>query len=509
MSGQPRQPYLDKVILAVAHSATLQASLCGLILASLYLWHMNRAIATVPEEFTKLIQKPWTKEEMQEAYRKAQESPRDVTPYLLSKKNRRYIVIGGSGLIGGWIVQHLLMRGEDPAAIRILDLSTPTRPEVAANKIKFIKVDVGDSEAVSRAYSEPWPKSVSKLPITVFHTVGLILVTDRKPQFLAPYMRVNADGPKHSLKAAKENGVSIFISTSSGSVGMKPPSYFPWPWQRWPKNIVQFCPNADRPNLGDPLEKFPNCYVYSKAQGEKVVRDANNSQPGFLTGSIRPSHVVYGHGVKNPSSVTWDYLRRGGSPSWIHQVPVNFVSAVNVSIGHLAYEEALLKDSSLGGRAYCVTDPNPPATYEHLYNYLMTMTTPLTPVSFPYVPHIPFLFIAYGIETYNIIRERYLTFLPAPKGDVAALQPAMLRVCTLHALFTDDKAKKEIGYKAPVSTLEGLSMAVVDWNRQWEDMSKAKANMGKVEGVDMKAEAVVPKSPFGQKSDIQASSSRT
>jgi len=62
-----------------------------------YLWHANRAISTAPAEATELAQKPWTKDEIREAYRKTQTSPTDVKPYLFSKKNRRYIVTGGSG----------------------------------------------------------------------------------------------------------------------------------------------------------------------------------------------------------------------------------------------------------------------------------------------------------------------------------------------------------------------------------------------------------------------------
>lgn len=69
----------------------------GVLLVLAYLWHANRAISTAPAEATELAQKPWTKDEITEAYRKAQTSPTDVKPYLFSRKERRYIVTGGSG----------------------------------------------------------------------------------------------------------------------------------------------------------------------------------------------------------------------------------------------------------------------------------------------------------------------------------------------------------------------------------------------------------------------------
>lgn len=69
----------------------------SLVLLSTYLWAVNRAVSIAPPEALRLAQKPWTTAEIQDAYRKAQVSASDVTPYLFGAKNRRYIVVGGSG----------------------------------------------------------------------------------------------------------------------------------------------------------------------------------------------------------------------------------------------------------------------------------------------------------------------------------------------------------------------------------------------------------------------------
>ncbi|KAJ9653442.1 hypothetical protein H2198_007390 [Neophaeococcomyces mojaviensis] len=490
-----RRPYIDYVLVAVAQSLPLQVLLGSFILLAAYIWHTSRTITTAPTEFSKLTQKPWSKEEIREAYRKVQTSPTDVRPYLFSQHNRRYIVVGGSGLVGGWIVQHLLMRGENPAAIRIIDLSEPTRKEVAEQNIVFLKADVSDAAAVSKAVNASWPKNVSALPLTVFHTVAYISPCDRKSDFLPIYVRVNIEGTRNVLKAAREAGASCFIATSSSSVGMKPPAFFPWPWQRWPKNLCQFLPNAERENLDDPLHEFGSCYSWSKAQAEQLVRSANDPRAKFLTGCIRPGHSIYGHGVQNTSSITYDYLRRGGSPSWIPTCVVNFVNAQNVSIGHLAYENAVLKNSDLGGRAYCVTDPSPPTRYGELYKVLTTLAHPLTPIAFPYVSHLPMLIMAYMIETYIIIRHRYFPALPPVTGDIAYIQPAMFNMCTLHVVYTDTKAKEEIGYRGPIETLEGFAAAVADWNKKWETLSKEKIQAGRADEVELQEGAAMPKGP--------------
>lgn len=72
-------------------------TICCFAALPLYLWHVNRATSTLPAEVEELIQKPWTPEQIKEAYRQAQTTPTDVVPYLFQKKDRRYVVVGGSG----------------------------------------------------------------------------------------------------------------------------------------------------------------------------------------------------------------------------------------------------------------------------------------------------------------------------------------------------------------------------------------------------------------------------
>lgn len=75
----------------------IQLSLGVFTLVVLYLYHANRAISTAPDEITRLTQKPWTAEQRRDAYKKAQTSPTDVRQFLFGKKDRRYVVVGGSG----------------------------------------------------------------------------------------------------------------------------------------------------------------------------------------------------------------------------------------------------------------------------------------------------------------------------------------------------------------------------------------------------------------------------
>lgn len=82
-----------------------------LLLITIYLWHVNRGMSGSPPDAAKLLSKRWTPDKVREAYEKTKSSPTDVSKHIPPKQGRRYIVIGGSGLVGGWIVQHLLIRG--------------------------------------------------------------------------------------------------------------------------------------------------------------------------------------------------------------------------------------------------------------------------------------------------------------------------------------------------------------------------------------------------------------
>lgn len=367
-------------------------------------------------------------------------------------------------------MQHLLMRGENPDAIRIVDMNPPTRKDTI-DKVDYVKADVSDVNTVKSAFQKTWPKSTTALPLTVFHCVAYINVRDRHPDMLAPYLKVIVQGTENVLETARQSGATCFITTSSASVALRPPSYFPYPWQRWPKDIYQLVPNADVSSYSSPLEEFAGCYAWTKMKAEDIVLKANS--PAFLTGTIRPGHAIYGHGANNPSSFTYDYLRRGGSPSWIAYLSANFVNAQNVSIGHLAYEDAVLKKGHPGGKGYCVTDPDPPIVYREVYKLMEVLAHPSTPLTFKYISFVILLLMSYPIEQYLLLRHRRLSWLPALPEEMTYLQPALFNCCTLHIVYTDTAAQEEVNYRAPIHSLEGFALAVLDWNDEVETKLKA------------------------------------
>lgn len=131
---------------------------------------------------------------------------------------------------------------------------------------------------------------------------------------MLPYYRVNVTGTENVLSAAKTAGASVFIATSSGAVGMRAPKFLMRPWQSWPKYQFQLLEDATLPpHQGN--DDYAMIYAVSKQEAERIVLAANNVKGEFLTGAIRPGHAIIGPGTKNSSSLTYDFLKRGGTPT--------------------------------------------------------------------------------------------------------------------------------------------------------------------------------------------------
>ncbi|KAJ5760578.1 hypothetical protein N7520_007734 [Penicillium odoratum] len=442
-------------------------------LVVLYLRHVNTAMKKTPEEAHNLSPKRWTVDEVKSAYKKASETPVDVSKSLPPKQTRRYIVVGGSGLVGGWIVQHLLCRGEDPSTIRILDLLTPTK-EVLDLGVTYIKTNITDKLIVDTVFEQPWPQSVSKLPLTVFHTAAIIRPQDRLEAFLPLCSNVNVEGTRNVLNAAKANGVSCFISTSSGSVGLHRPNFWIAPWDSLPKRAVQII--SDDGALPQRHDEYFGNYAVTKIEAEKLVRASDDQASNFRTGCIRPANGIYGIGSDVAMTITGVYLRSGGSPTWLHPVIQSFVNAENVSIAHLLYEQRIIEQGKpgstvpdIGGQAFVVTDPNPAISFGDLYTLLGTLAQ--TPIAFPTVQPIYLFLLAYVIEAYSFVQFKYLSWiLPKITGDLAQIQPSLFAISDVFTIADDSRARMSpeeggLGYNPPLTTMEGMCKEVLHWNK--------------------------------------------
>lgn len=157
---------------------------------------------------------------------------------------------------------------------------------------------------------------------------------------------------------------------------------------------------------------------------------------------------------------------------WIPHIVQNFVHGANVAIAHLHHEAALArKHCPQSGRPFVVTDPNPPITYRDLYNAVKVLS--LHSFYVVVLPPVLVLLISHVIEWYNLLPYRYplmKRIIPVIKSDAKYLQPGLFSICT-HLVMSDADARKSVedgglGYKGVLTTLEGMTLEVLEWNRE-------------------------------------------
>jgi len=217
-----------------------------------------------------------------------------------------------TGLVGSWIVAHLLDRGENPASLRIIDLVSPTT-EILARGVGYFQTDITDELNVSTAFGKPWPESVYQRPLTVFHTAAIIRPSERLQRFLPFCAKVNINGTKNIINAAKKAGATCFVSTSSGSVSLRKLKFWIMPWETLPRRVMQIL--SDSAKIPQHHNEFFGNYAVTKVEAERIVCSADNPAAGFRTGCIRPSNGIYGIGSDASMTITGAYLRNGGSPA--------------------------------------------------------------------------------------------------------------------------------------------------------------------------------------------------
>ncbi|CAN8099537.1 unnamed protein product [Discula destructiva] len=465
---------LSSIMAAVAATAALLA---------LYAWRLNRIMYAVPEDALKCSPRRWTDSELRETYERVCREPVDYGKVTPPKLERRYIIVGGSGLVGGNIVLQLLQRGQPASAIRIVDFAAPYRAEFLEKNIDFVQTDISDAASTTAAFTKPWPASVAPLPLTVFHTAAIIRPWERT---LATWPRtepVNVTGTRNSLAAARTAAASVYIFTSSASVAARPCAFLATPpWAAHPRAALQLLDERDfDAPVVRPRDEFFANYAYAKALSERLVAEANGVG-GLRTGCLRPGGGIYG---LPRDLVMCEFLRKGRNTGFAPQTIQSLVSAWNVSLAQLQFEAALVgggggsretKMPACAGRPFVVTDPGPPPTWRDWYRAAETLS--VTPTEVLILPPLVLYLMAVAIEAWISLLMRFPVLkqlgLREPTGDLVSLQPAIFSAM-VYVICVDDQARKSVedggfGYRGGVTTLEGVCELIRDWNRSREKL---------------------------------------
>ncbi|KAH9969483.1 C-3 sterol dehydrogenase [Russula dissimulans] len=231
-----------------------------------------------------------------------------------------FLVIGGSGFLGRHVVDALLARGDPVAVFDIVQRYHDT---------PFYSGDISDQSQVSAALKKCGATCIIH---TASPAAGL--------QDPALYWKVNVDGTKAIIAAAKENKVPKLVYTSSAGVVFNG------------QDLI----NADE-RMPSP-EKPLDAYNESKAKAEELVLAANGTD-GLLTVALRPAGI-FGPGDRQAVPNFAKILRDGRSH---FQIGDNTNLFDWTYVGNVAYAHILAADKLV---------VHPPSTPEKIAEALDT-----------------------------------------------------------------------------------------------------------------------------------------
>ena len=123
----------------------------------------------------------------------------------------RYVVTGGAGFVGSYIVKLLVKEGHSVIVIDNLVKGKKSNLESVIDKIKFYEIDIRDFELLEKILTDI---------DGVFHQAALTVVQDSfdRPE---EYHEVNVLGTENIFKLAKKNNFKVVYASSSSVYGHK------------------------------------------------------------------------------------------------------------------------------------------------------------------------------------------------------------------------------------------------------------------------------------------------
>ena len=175
------------------------------------------------------------------------------------------LITGATGYLGNKLAKKLISMGEN---VHLLARKPENLGEFQVRNTKIFRGDLLDLNAVLDAMDGCQQ---------VFHVAGLARLWTKDPE---DFYRINLEGTKVVLQAAKEKNIEKFVHTSTG--GVSGPS-------------LSLPNNEDTPRWAS----FNNNYEISKYLAEEEVLRANRE--GLPALIVRPTRI-FGPGISSPSA---------------------------------------------------------------------------------------------------------------------------------------------------------------------------------------------------------------
>lgn len=331
-------------------------------------------------------------------------------------------MLGGAGFLGRRLSAFL--RGEVPAGgrpagwaafdeVRVLDREA-TDPAMRG--------DICERDDVMRAFEGAH---------TVFHLASIVHVgLDKSPAI----DRVNIEGTRRVVEAAKEQGVRALVYTSSEDVVL----------------------DARPVRGGDEAIPYParpiHDYVRTKIEAEKIALAAHSD--ALRTVSLRPVHI---YGPEDPHAIPTSLraFASGTVPFLLGDGSARFdvVYVDNVAHAHLLAAQLLDRDPArIGGRPYFIGEDNAPNYFDFLRPYAAAADVRMPGLRLPFW------------ATAALASAMELAWRTT--GADVPFHRFHLRVIGQDFFFSHERARRDLGYRPLVSPEEGQARTEA-WVREW------------------------------------------
>jgi nucleoside-diphosphate-sugar epimerase len=313
----------------------------------------------------------------------------------------RIFVTGASGFVGGAATAKLVMAGHTVCAMSRAPKSDPGIAALGATPercdLENVTAEhVGDAEAVLHcaAFVEQWgPRDA--------------------------WRRFNVDGTARMLVAARDAGAKRFIH-----IGTEAALFH-----------VQHLRGVDETYPLAPNSPYP--YSATKAQAEKLVRDAN--APGFETIVLRP-RFIWGPG-DTTLLPTIEAMARAGKFMWIN---AGRAQTSTTHIDNLVHAIDLALTQGRGGEAYFILDDGVRPMREMISGMATSRGVALPDKSAP----------GWVADAIGATCEGLWSVAPL-KGEPPLTRFSAM-IMSRDAILSDAKARAEMGYAPVISVEDGM-----------------------------------------------------
>ncbi len=324
------------------------------------------------------------------------------------------LVTGGGGFLGGAIVRKLCERGD-----RVRVIGRRRYPWLEAAGVDCLQGDIADATSCRKAVAGC---------AGVIHTAAIPGVWGD----YAVYYNANYLGTKNLLDAARAEGLTRFLYTSTPSV----------------------VHGGHGISGGDESLPYPDHYLTpyaaTKALAEKLVLASN--APDLTTAAIRP-HLIFGPGdtqliPKLLARAKAGTLRIIGDGR--NRISVSYVQ--NVADAHILAYDRLTPKSPVAGQAYFVNEPEPVNCWDFINRIVTGAGLPRIAKSVP-------AGVAYGAgwlcEAFGKLTRR--------RDDPRLTRFLVTQLSTDH-WFIVDKARRDLGWEPAVGLDAGVEAMLEEMN---------------------------------------------